>query len=296
MIPLWAILALAAALLSSFNPIIYKRILRDSNVVVTTWAGQAFSIPLLALVAFFWVQPLPSIDALFLVGISGSAILNILANFALNRALQIADASLVTPFLTFNPVFTLLIAAVTLQEFQSRQGLFGVLLVILGANLVNAQPDWRASVKRLALNRGILFTIFASFIWGITPIFEKIAILHTRPENPPLVALGSTFLLAVILSPVLFRQAVQLQTADNPQEQIHRHWRGFALLGLIGGVTPVFGMTAFMLGNVGYVTALFKLSTIFTLFWSYLWLNERTVARRLPGALVMLVGAILIAA
>jgi drug/metabolite transporter (DMT)-like permease len=82
-----------------------------------------------------------SVDALFVVGIFGSAIFNLLAHLALNRGLQSADASLVAPFLTFNPVFTLLIAIVTLQEFPTAQGIAGMLLVSLGANLVNQQRD-----------------------------------------------------------------------------------------------------------------------------------------------------------
>lgn len=290
MIPLWAILSLVAALLSSFNPIIYKRILRDADVAVTTWAGQTFSLPLLAITALFLFQPLPSVDVLFVVGIIGSAVFNILAHLALNRGLQISDASLVAPFLTFNPVFTLLIAIVTLQEFPTAQGIVGMLLVILGANLVNPQRDWRVSLKQFAFNHGIALTVLASFIWGVTPIFEKVAILHTQPANPPLVALGSTLLLSIFLSPALFRQNV-----SNPLMQIRQHWRGFLLIGLIGGITPVFGMTAFMLGNVGYVTTLFKLSTILTMVWSYFWLGEQAILRRLPGALVMVIGSILIA-
>jgi NhaP-type Na+/H+ or K+/H+ antiporter len=87
--------------------------------------------------------------------------------------------------------------------------------------------------------------------------------LHTQPANPPLVALGSTWLLSVFLSPALFRQSV-----NRPVFQIRQHWRGFLLLGLIGGVTPIFGMTAFSLGNVAYVTTLFKLNTILTVLWS----------------------------
>lgn len=298
MVPIWAILALTAALLTSFNPIIYRRILRDADVALTTWAGQALSLPLLAFTAFFLFKPFPAVDALFIVGILGSAVLNVAAHLASNRALQIAEASLVTPFLTFNPFFTTLIAMITLQEFPTARGVSGVLLVIVGAILINLQRNWRMELKQLVRNRGIALTLLASFIWGVTPIFEKIAIQHTQPENPPLVGLGSTLLLGVFLAPALFRRSTMRVTNEpaSASAQIRGHWRGFVLLGLIGGITPIFGLGAFSLGNVGYVTALFKLSTIFTLVWSRIWLDERTGVRRLPGALIMVIGAILIAA
>ncbi len=298
MIPLWAVLALVAALFSSFNPIIYSRILRDADVALTTWVGQVLSLPLLAFTAFFIFQPLRAVDVLFIIGIVGSAILNVVAHLASNRALQIAEASLVTPFLNFNPLFATLVAMIALQEFPTVHGVIGVLLVIIGANLVHSQRDWRMGLRQLVLNRGISLTLLASFIWGVTPIFEKIAIQHTQPTNPPLVGLGSTLLLGVFLAPVLCQRTIaRIPNAPaSALAQIQRHWRGFVLLGLIGGITPIFALTAFSLGNVGYVTALFKLSTTFTLVWSRIWLNEREVVRRLPGTLVMVIGAIVISA
>ena len=67
------------------------------------------------------------------------------------------------------------------------------------------------------------------------------------------------------------------------------------LAALIAGSAPTLGYTAFSLGFVGYVTTLFKLSTIMTVLWGFLFLKERHVAQRLPGSLVMVAGAILIA-
>ena len=56
------------------------------------------------------------------------------------------------------------------------------------------------------------------------------------------------------------------------------------------------GYTAFSLGLVGYVTALFRLSAVMTVLWASLFLKERDLVNRLPGSLIMAVGAILIAA
>jgi uncharacterized membrane protein len=57
----------------------------------------------------------------------------------------------------------------------------------------------------------------------------------------------------------------------------------------------ILGYTAFSLGYVGYVTTLFKLSTLMTVIWSFVFLKERGMAQRLPASLVMVIGAILIA-
>jgi uncharacterized membrane protein len=52
---------------------------------------------------------------------------------------------------------------------------------------------------------------------------------------------------------------------------------------------------AFSLGLVGYVTALFRLSGVMTVLWASLFLKEHDLKSRLPGSLIMVAGAILIA-
>lgn len=64
---------------------------------------------------------------------------------------------------------------------------------------------------------------------------------------------------------------------------------------LIAGVAPLFGFSAIALGLVGYVTALFKLSAVFTIVWAWLFLGEGNVRQRVLGTLVMLAGGALIA-
>lgn len=58
---------------------------------------------------------------------------------------------------------------------------------------------------------------------------------------------------------------------------------------------PSTHFTAIALGLVGYVTALFKLSAVFTIVWAWLFLGEENIRQRLFGAIVMLIGGALIA-
>lgn len=66
--------------------------------------------------------------------------------------------------------------------------------------------------------------------------------------------------------------------------------------GLSAGIAPILGYTALSLGFVGYVTTHFELSTLLTMIWSFRFLKERGLAQRLPASLVMVRGALLIAA
>jgi uncharacterized membrane protein len=87
---------------------------------------------------------------------------------------------------------------------------------------------------------------------------------------------------------------------DTSEE--NRGWHGLSfhphallLAVLIAGIAPPFGFTAIALGLVGYVTALFKLSAVFTIVWAWLFLGEENIRQRLLGTVVMLIGGALIA-
>ena len=116
---MWALLALGAAVLTSFNPILYKRMLKDAEPIIVVWGSTFLSLPLLGLFTFALTSQIPTLDWLFVVGVIGSTSLNVIAHLASTRALKLADASLVTPLLIFSPVFTLLISAVFLSETPS---------------------------------------------------------------------------------------------------------------------------------------------------------------------------------
>jgi len=137
---MWAVLALGAAVLTSFNPILYKRMLRDADVIVVVWGVTLLSLPLLGLFTFVFTPRLPTVDVLFVVGVLGSAVLNAGAHLASTRALKLADASLVTPLLIFSPIFTALISAIFLNEIPSGRGLLGVGFVLVGAYWLNRSP------------------------------------------------------------------------------------------------------------------------------------------------------------
>jgi len=288
---MWALLALGAACLASVNPIVNKRLLVSADVRIVAWAGQTAALPLLGLSVVIFFRPLPQVDSLFFLGIVGSGALNALAHLASIRALKEADASLVAPFFVFSPVVTLLMAALSLGEIPSWRGSLGVVMLVLGAYLINHKAGGRPlePLRELLTNRGIGLALLSSFLWGLTPIFEKTAIQHTVPKNPPAAAFGSAVLLSLFLLPLAMARF------SRGVAQVVRHWRGFLLLGIIGGVAPLMGYTALSLGLAGYVSALFKLSTVLTLVWAYFILGERDVARRLPGAMMMLVGGLLIA-
>ena len=287
---MWVLFALGAAVLTSFNPILYKRMLKDTDPVVVVWGVILLALPVLALFTFASLSQLPKLDWLFLFGVLGSAGLNAGAHLALTKALRLADVSLVTPLLIFSPVFTLLISTLFLGEIPSLRGLFGVVLVLLGAYWLNHRPGMGCfmSLKALTPTSDVTLVLLAGLLWAITPLFEKTAILHTTPQSPRFTAFVATALLALILTPLALYQG------RSAIYQLSRNRYELGMAGLIAGIAPTLGYTAYSLGLVGYVTTLFRLSALMTIVWSFLFLKERGITQRLPASLLMVIGAILI--
>lgn len=293
---MWGILALGAALLTSFNPILYKRMLKDADSLVAVWGVLLLSLPLLAAFTIALTPQLPAFDAAFTFAVAASALLNVIAHLSLTHALKVADVSQVTPLLNFGPVFTLLFAALFLGEIPSARGVFGVILILLGAYWLTRTPKQHAAHEKsqfaalmnLTFKPASGLVLLAGLLWAITPVLEKTAIEHTNPTSPRLVA----FLIQVLVT-LLLTVAVLTRTRTGIQK-LRLHRRAWILAGLIAGSAPVLGYTALSLGFVGYVTTLFKLSGVMTMLWSYFLLQEKLALARLPPTVLMVLGALLI--
>lgn len=286
----WVGLALAAALLTSFNPILYKRIVSEVGPLVVVWGVVGLALPLLALTSLALTTILPKVDDVFVAAILGSAVLNALAHLAFTQSLKLADVSLVTPLLTFSPVFTILVSAIFLGETPNARGLVGVVFVLTGARWLNGRTrtNWHIVWKAISTTPGVALVLLAGLFWAITPVLEKLAIQHTFPASPRIVAFAVNATLVGLLTPIVLRR----NRAALRGLILHR--REWLLAAFIAGVAPLLGFTAFSLGPVGYVTTLFRMSTVFTVIWGALLLHEPGLHQRLPASAIMIAGAILI--
>lgn len=312
-----ALLAFVATVLTSLLPILNKRLLQDARPALVAWVVNAASLPILLAgtllltqcavtslhrgMSFSCAPHLPHVDGIFAAALLASALLNWGATLFSTIALARADASLVSPLLTFNPAFTLLLAWPTLGETPGARQTIGVALVLFGAYLLEveqARTGLLAPLRVLLQRPGILLAIVASALWGATTVLEKLAIEHVTPSSGPLVALLGTALLVALLTPGVVRpsQPEKPSPTRGTWQGLRLHARALSAAIALAGVAPLFGFTAIALGLVGYVTTLFKLSAIFTILWARLFLGEGQMRSRLLGACVMVVGGGLVAA
>lgn len=289
-----ALLALIATVLTSWLPISTKLLVRDARPALVAWVINAASLPLLALGTVLLAQGrMPRIDGVFVVVLLIDAVVNWGATICATRALAFADAALVSPLLTFNPAFTLVVAWLALGEHPGLRKALGVSIILIGVYLLDLAPGKSAGlapVRALFRQPGAMLAVIASALWGITTVLEKIAIVHVTPPNGPVVALASTAVTVFLLTP-----GALATRRHGDQSRLTAHpWALGTAIG-IASVAPLFGFSALAVGLVGDVTALFKLGGVLTLLWARLVLCEGNLRQRLIGAVVMLIGGVLVA-
>lgn len=316
---MYAVLALTATVLTSLLPILNKRLLRVARPARVAWVINAASLPILGIGTLLLTQcrlaggtltcawQVPQVDRIFAVGLLGAALLNWAATLLSTYALAATDASLVSPLLTFNPAFTLGVAWLALGETPGVRQTVGVAVILLGAYVLEANElrgGLAAPLRTLLRRPGTVLAVLASALWGITTVLEKLAIEHVTPQrgvqSGALVAFASTLLLVTFLTPGALwpRRADKAPAGDRGQGgkgRSHRYRGTLVTAALLAGIAPLFGFSAIAVGLVGYVTALFKLSAVLTVVWGWLFLQEADVRQRLLGAVVMVVGGVLIA-
>lgn len=287
---MWFIFSLLFAFTTSVSIILAKKIMTGMNEYLFLFLSGIFTIPFLFLIIMF-SYPIPKVDQTFWIDTGISTALNVLAGVLAYRAIRISEVSLISPVAAFNPIFTAIISFFTLREVITEKGWFGILLICVGAYLLQRSKLTRNFFEPIKLffnNRAIRLSLLAYFIWALTPIFQKVSIIHTYPEVPPYASfIGLTGTTLIYAFPAIVY-------SNNVKFLIKKNFKRLLLFALLGAVGQAAAFSAFSLTSVGLATALFKLSIIFSVVLGWIFFKEHDIKSRLAGSLVMLSGVALL--
>lgn len=289
---MWFLYSLFFAIWSAISTIIVKSLTKKISYFSLLYILFAFSIPT-TFVLLLFLGGIPKVTPNFYLYTGVSAILDTIAFICSFLAISKSQLSIISPISSFTPVFTTLIAAVTLNEIPtSANKIIGILLVVFGAYLLNA-ADIKQGVmmpfKRLFSNTGVKLSLLSYFIWSITPIFQKKAIFETQPQIPLFASFFGALLVFVFLTPFAFKKALKYK------KEIKLNIKWFIILGIGGAFSQAAAFAAFSLVFLGYSTSVFRLSTLFIIIIGGVFLKEERIKERLLGGGVMVLGTILIA-
>lgn len=197
--------AVLLALLAAFSWSLYdleRRFLaaRVQALALVAWVTAGAIVPL---AAWAWMSGSQHVEPGYWLPATASVALNLLANFAYFRSLQLAPISQTVPMLSFTPAFAGILAALFLGERLGLRAVGGLCLVVVGALLLTLRPGsgLRGLFVGLLQDRGCRLMIGVAFLWSATPLLDKLALAQATPHLHALylnggVAVGALIVLA----------------------------------------------------------------------------------------------------
>lgn len=277
---------------------------------VTTWAAvaglTAFQLPILAVLLgageFFELQGqvasllLPTLPedlaAEYWLWAGATIFLNLLANYFFFRSVEESPLSLTIPYLSFTPVFSAFAGLAFLGEIPDALGWVGIMVVTLGAFLLNRgnpEDGLLAPLTALRSEIGSVYMVGVALIWSLSPVVDKLATTASNPVwHTAVIALGmSSSIIAYRVATDGDEKSVFAEFRDE--------WKLFAVCAAFNVGAMVIQLAAYTFIEVAYVETVKRgVGVIGAMAAGYFLFGESDIARRVLGGVVMAAGVALL--
>jgi drug/metabolite transporter (DMT)-like permease len=285
----WLLLSLVCACFTSTGETFSKFLMRENDEWTTGWAvilvSLPFVTPLLAL------RPVPPVGRDLALLLCVQIPFEVAAYYLYLQAIKIAPLSLTVPYLSFTPVFSMITAAVLLGESVSLQGFFGILMVTVGAYVLNMEESVRhplAPMKAILRSPGSRRMLVVALIWSLTSTLGKKGV---QLSDPVFFGVAYMALLFISLTFITGWRLVRKGVAVNFRG---RNVLWLTLAGLATALAMISHFHAIELVQVSYMISVKRTSLIFSVLCGGLVFKEEHIRLRLAGTCVMLSGVVAI--
>jgi len=304
---LWVLLALTGAVTNAGYYVATKKMLQSINPHVL--AAGSFLTTALFLLLISSRYGIPVIGDRFFFAVVITASLNIIATILTYRALATTDISLAIPMISFTPVFLIGTSFLLLHELPTMGGAIGILIIVSGSYVLNLSPGQKSiadPVRSFARHPGVLYMLIVAFLYAIAVNFDKMVVQESDTvfgSAIVFVVLGGAFVIIALFS---YRDAGTLCRIKKDQPMAtelkpafpgyrYRWMAGaFIFIGLLITVEAIVINYAYTLQIVPYVISFKRMSIILTVLSGAIVFRESDIGRRLAGAVLMVLGAVLI--
>lgn len=258
-----------------------------------------FTLPGLLLLPWALNIPFSQLPATFYVLMAMLVVLELSAMYLYVLAIQHSPLHLTLPYLAFTPVFIIVTGYVFLGETITLPGLCGISLVVAGAYWLNLSAatannrsgrlTLRAALRALRTGvvraRGSRFMLGAAFIYSITAVFSKHAMLYTDPVHfGPFYFASLGAAAAVVL----------LLGKPSAIRQLKRHYWAALFVAFFMSAMVVSHFIAIAQVEVAYMITVKRTSLLFGIVIGALWLKEHHLMKNVFAGMVMIFGVVLI--
>ncbi len=280
----WLILSLLTALSAASQDAWMKKFFSHFNPYEMAVLPFIFCLPLL-ITALFFIE-IPELDQTFVIYFLMGLPINALSLILYMKAIKISPLSLTLPYLAFSPVFTIFTGYIFLGEKPELTGIIGVIIICVGAYILNLKKglvSFFSPLKAIFKEKGSWLMIIVSILFSIAAPVGKKAILHSSPAF-----FSFTFFIAFtfFLSGCFY---LKISFKDLIQDPVKGIFAGLLLFCHI-----IFHGFAVSMVNVTYMISVKRFSVIFGIIYGWLFFKEKNTVLRFTGALIMILGAVLI--
>lgn len=245
------------------------------------------------LVPVLFSQALPTIPAPFWIWLGALVPLELLAMLLYMRAIRSSALAQTLPYLAFTPVFSTVTGFVLLGEQVSLLGLTGILLVTVGAYLLNVDrlfaqgrlTPW-TPLKAIVTDTGPRLMLGVAALYSMTSVMGKGAMQYVPPAffGPfYFCLLGVVTLVGVSIK----RPGIGTVLWRRPAPTL--------LVGIAMAVMVVTHFLAIQKVEVAYMIAVKRTSLLFGIVYGALLFKEPRLAQHLSAGTLMVAGVFLIA-
>ncbi|CAM3958091.1 EamA-like transporter family protein [Bordetella tumbae] len=256
----------------------YKR----GNTLLFVWAYSCASTLLWIPIAVgLMVQGQQTMDGQLAVAAVVSAALHIAYSLTLQAGYDRADLGVVYPIARgTGPVLTMLFAILVLGEWLNFVALFGALLVVSGVLVVAGNPFRSGSRRPL---QGMLWGAATGATIASYTVWDSYAVtsLHVAPVG---YYAGTLLLQGLTLTPGALRQRRHIPAA------LRANAAPILIVAIFSPLAYILVLNAMQAAPLALVAPLRESSIIIGSLFAYLLFREDHLARRIVGAVVVLIG------
>jgi|WetSurMetagenome_2_1015567.scaffolds.fasta_scaffold32582_4 drug/metabolite transporter (DMT)-like permease len=302
----WALLSGIGACCDAAYYIVNKKFLQK-QVTPDLLAAAGFLVASLLLLAIAFFRGIPQLGPDFLPAVVSTCAINVLGTTLAFRALKSTDLSLAVPMLSFTPLFLLVTAALMLGEIPSVIGITGILVIVTGSYILNTAAEHTSlfdPFRAMITHPGILNMLFVSFLYAIAIGFDKMVVLNSDivfGSGIVFFILGTAFLIIFVITWAIVSRRNPVSPGPEPvppRVSPFLHARDLLGAGIAIGtlltIEAIVINTAYLGQIVPYVSAIKRMSILFTVVYGTLVFREQEVLRRITGASLMVLGVVLI--
>lgn len=288
---MWFWLAIASSVFGAIDVIISKKVLHKVSPVVLGWSIFALSIPIL--IPLSLREGIPSFSSFFFVAAFSSSLIYVFSKAISNSALKQNLISKILPLTAFTGFFTYIFGLIFLSESIRPLPLFGLLSILFGAYILNAdqaREDLWKPLKLLFLEKGSLLYLFALMLGSLTVILDKTALSNTLPQSPTFTMLIEQVVMSAFFGAYLLKK----ENKTCFSEIKNNFW--ILLLNSLNNLTVGFLIFyAYSLnGPVALVVGVKRLQIFFVLLMSYLFFKDKPTKHIWIATAIMILGVLMI--